>query len=78
MSDLKLGYAYEMFHSRKGKARVQVDAIEPGDDGSDTWIDVTVLKGHLQGIGAGSYVGVGDQTRVRRVLATFTPMEHRL
>ena len=28
MSDLKLGYAYEMAHSRKGKARVQVDAKE--------------------------------------------------
>lgn len=62
---LKVGEVYRMSHSRKGNATVKILVI----DGE--WIDVEIVKGSVQGIGAGSYRETGDTLRVRESLASF-------
>ena len=62
---LTVGTEYEMTHTRKGRATVEVLAI------NGEWIDVRVVRGSLQGIGADSYRGVGDSLTVRASLVRF-------
>lgn len=63
-----VGQKCRMRHFRKGTADVEIKAIK------GEWIDVVVIKGDLQGIGAGSYRGPGDELRVRDSLATFVEL----
>ncbi len=68
VNDIVVGEKYKLIHAGKGTAIVRVLEI----DGE--WIDVEVLQGRLQGIGAGSLVEVGDYDRVRDSHATFLPL----
>ena len=72
IADFVIGRRYRLHHSRKGKATVKVTGVVVGDDGDDTWVDVIVVDGALQGIGVGSWRGPGDTLRVRMCLCTFT------
>ena len=69
-----VGKEYALTRQRKGKCRCTVDQVHDCSTvevPDDVWVDITVTKGSLRGIGVGSYRGVGESERVRLSLCYF-------